>query len=232
MAPRLMDEVRRVLRLHQYSFSTEKTYLQWIRRFIVFHGKRHPRKMGATEIEAFLSHLAVTRRVSASTQNQALNALLFLYRKVLNQDLPWMDEMVRAQRPHRVPAVLSQAEVARVLDAMRGQYWLMASLLYGSGLRQMECLGLRIKDIDIDYLQITVRDGKGKKDRRTVLAEKLVPHIRKQMQYVQSVFEDDRRKRRAGVSYLTSIPACGSPPRSGSRRDTAPQPRAPSPHPF
>lgn len=203
--PRLMDEVRRLLRLHQYSFSTEKTYVQWIRRFIVFHGKRHPREMGAAEIEAFLSHLAVARRVSASTRNQALNALLFLYRKVLDQDLPWMDEMVRAQRPHRVPVVLSQAQVARVLDAMRGPYWLMVSLLYGSGLRQMECLRLRIKDIDFDYLQVTVRDGKGKKDRRTMLAESLAPHVRKQTQFVRSVFDNDRRKGRAGVSIPFAI---------------------------
>lgn len=161
MASKFMEEVRRILRLHRYSFQTEKTYSQWIRRFIIFHGKRHPRDMGAPELEAFLSYLASSEKVSASTQNQALSALLFLYQKDLRHDLPWMQDVVRAKRLLCVPIVLTSEEVRRVLDAMGGKLWLMASLLYGSGLRLVECLRLRVQDIDYEYLQIAVREGKG-----------------------------------------------------------------------
>ena len=144
-APRLMDEVRRHLRLKHYSLRTEKVYVAWIRRFILSSGKRHPRTMGATEVEQFLSDLAVRGGVAAGTQNRALSALLFLYRVVLSIDLPWLDNVVRAKRPQRLPVVLSQNEVQRLLAAMDGRPWLIASLLYGTGMRLMECLRLRVK---------------------------------------------------------------------------------------
>lgn len=205
MAGKLMDDVRRTLRLHHYSFETEKSYCQWIRRFIIFHRKRHPREMGMTEIQAYLSHLAVSLHVAASTQNQALSALLFLYKKVLSIELPWMDDIVRAKRPIRIPVVLTRSEVTRTLDALCGQHWLIASLLYGSGLRLIECLTLRVKDIDFEYLQINIRAGKGAKDRRTMLSEKLIPHVRRQLELVRSIFEQDRAAQKAGVSIPFAI---------------------------
>jgi len=139
MAKMLLEEVKNALRIHHYSYRTEETYLQWIRRFILFNDRRHPREMGAEEIQDFLSDLATRGQVSASTQNQALSAILFLYQKVLQMDLPWLDEIVRAKRPVRVPVVLTREEVAKILNAMSGKHWLMASLLYGSGLRLIEC---------------------------------------------------------------------------------------------
>ena len=205
MAMKLMDRVRATSRLHHYSFETEKAYSTWIRRFIHFHGTRHPNEMGAAEVEAFLSHLATTRHVSASTQNQALSALLFLYQKVLEIDLPWLDEIVRAKRPSRVPVVMSPGEVSRVLDALHGQHWLIASLLYGSGLRLIECLRLRLKDIDPEYRQLTVYDGKGRKDRRTLLPDKLVPHLERQREFVTTIFQRDCRQGLAGVSIPYAI---------------------------
>lgn len=205
MARMLMDEVRNVFRLHHYSYRTEESYSQWIRRFILFNGKRHPREMGADEIQNFLSDLATRGRVSASTQNQALSALLFLYKKVLQVDLPWLDEIVRAKRPVRVPVVLTRSEVAKVLDAMSGKYWLMASLLYGSGLRLVECLRLRVQDFDFEYLQLTVHDGKGAKDRRTMLSEKLIPHIEQHMKRVRGIFERDIKNGLPGVSLPYAI---------------------------
>ncbi len=205
MALKFMEEVRRVLRLHHYSFQTEKIYSQWIRRFILFHDKRHPKDMGATEVEAYLSHLVTSQQVAAATQNQALRALLFLYQKVLKQDLPWLDDVVRAKRPVRIPTVLTRDEITRVLDALSGKQLLMASLLYGSGLRLVEFLGLRVQDIDFEYLQITVRDGKGGKDRRTMLSERLIPHVKQQLKHVRSVFEQDRIQERAGVSLPFAI---------------------------
>jgi integron integrase len=205
MAMKLMEQVSRAIRLHHYSYETEKSYSQWIRRFILFHNKRHPKDMGAEEIQAYLSHLATDRRVSASTQNQALSALLFLYQKVLGLELPWMEDIIRAKRPARVPVVMSRSEVARVLDALRGRHWLIASILYGSGLRLIECLRLRIKDIDPEYMQLTVYDGKGAKDRRTMLPEKLVPHIERQIEYSRGIFERDRTAGHAGVSIPYAI---------------------------
>lgn len=187
MAKKLMDEVRTTLRIHHYSYRTEETYLQWIRRFILFNEKRHPREMGAEEIKGFLSDLAVRGRVSASTQNQALSAILFLYQKVLQIDLPWLDDIVRAKRPVRVPVVLTRDEVAKVLNTMSGKHWVMASLLYGSGLRLVECLRLRVQDLDFDYLQLTIRDGKGSKDRRTILSQKLIPHIEQHLKRVRGI---------------------------------------------
>jgi len=193
MASKFMAEIRRTMRLHHYSFETEKSYTQWIRRYIIFHNKRHPRNLGAEHIEAYLSHLATSVKVSASTPNQALSALLFLYKRVLDKDLPRLDDIIRAKRPVRIPVVLSRSEVSRVLDAMRGKHRLMASLLYGSGLRLVECLRLRIKDIDFEYLQLNIRDGRGKKDRRTNLSDQLVPHIKQQMNNARSVHEQDLR---------------------------------------
>ena len=162
-SPKLLDQVRDLIRTKHYSIRTENQYLQWIRRFILFHGKRHPRDMGAPEVEAFLSHLAVSRDVAASTQNQALSALLFLYREVLGIDLPWLDNVTRAKRPQRLPVVLSRDEVRAVLDRMSGVYGLMASLLYGTGMRLMECVRLRVKDVDFARGEILIRDGKGAK---------------------------------------------------------------------
>jgi site-specific recombinase XerD len=158
--PRLLDRVRAAVRMRHYSRRTEKAYVAWIRRFIVFHEKRHPREMGAPEVTAFLSSLAA-RGVSASTQNQALSAILFLYGAVLGQQLEWMNDIVRAQRPVRLPVVLSREEVAAVLSRLHGPVWLMASLMYGAGLRLMESAELRIKDVNVDRGELTIRDGKG-----------------------------------------------------------------------
>jgi integron integrase len=176
--PRLLDQVREQLRVRHYSYRTEQQYLAWIRRFIRFHGLQHPSILGAKEIEAFLSHLALDRRVASSTQNQALAALLFLYRRVLSCDLPWLDGLVRAKRPQRLPVVLSADEVRAVLGQLEGVHRLIAGLLYGAGLRLMEALRLRVKDLDFEYRQIIVRDGKGAKDRVTVLPDSLVEHLR------------------------------------------------------
>lgn len=171
--PRLLDRVRSTLRGMHYSYRTEKTYRYWIRFFILWSGKRHPRDMGAAEVTAFLNYLANEREVAAATQNQALSALLFLYAKVLEIKLPWLDDLVRAKRPVRLPVVLTQAEVSRLLGQTEGMTGLMAALLYGCGLRLRECLRLRVKDFDFVYRQIIVREGKGNKDRVTMLAEKL-----------------------------------------------------------
>jgi len=167
--PRLLDRVREANRLRHGSRSTEKSYVGWIRRFILFHGKRHPAEMGASEVAQFLSSLAVEGRVAASTQNQALSALLFLYRYVLHQELPWLDDVVRARRPKHLPIVLTRDEVRAVISKLDGTPRLMAGLLYGSGLRLLECARLRVQDIDFAMNQIVVRDGKGAKDRVTVL---------------------------------------------------------------
>jgi integron integrase len=176
--PRLLDEVRKAIRLRHYSYRTEKAYVDWIWRFVVFHGKQHPKLMGGVEVEKFLSHLARDRNVSAATQGQALAALLFLYKRVLNVDLPWIDNVVRASRPKRLPTVLSQQEAQSVLANLPGVYWLIGVLLYGSGLRLTEALRLRIKDLELENLRILVRDGKGRKDRVTILPASLVTHLR------------------------------------------------------
>lgn len=168
-SPRLLDRMRARMRRLGLSIRTEEVYVGWVRRFILANAKRHPRDMGAREVERFLTGLAVHGHVSASTQNQALSALLFLYREVLQQELPWMDGIHRAKRPKRLPVVLSREEVAALLGEMEGVTWLMASLLYGAGLRLMECMRLRIQDVDFVRHEITVRQGKGGKDRRTML---------------------------------------------------------------
>jgi integron integrase len=181
----LLGEVRRRLRVKHYSLRTEKAYLQWIRRYIRQHGMRHPREMGGVEVEAFLSRLATRDRVAPSTQNQALSALLFLYREVLALELPWMESVVRAKRPARLPVVLSLGETARLLRSLSGREALMAGLLYGSGLRLMECVRLRVKDVDFERNEITVREGKGRKDRKTVLPDSLKPGLRLQIEQVR-----------------------------------------------
>ncbi|MGV8961449.1 MAG: integron integrase [Stenotrophomonas sp.] len=179
--PRLLEQVRQQIRVRHYSIRTEQAYLGWIRRFILANGKRHPSEMGAQEVESFLSLLATERDVSASTQNQALSALLFLYRQVLDIDLPWMEEVVRAKRPRRLPVVLSPEEVACLLTAMPdGNLDLMARLLYGTGMRLMECLRLRVKDVDFARREICVRSGKGDKDRRVPLPESLRERLLRQ----------------------------------------------------
>jgi len=175
--PRLRDRIRAVLAAGRYSYLTEKAYLGWIRRFIVFHGKRHPSELGADHVAAYLTHLAVERHVSPATQTQALNALLFLYRKVLAIELPWIDDVVRAKRPARLPVVLSTEEVRATLTQLDGVYWLIGSLLYGSGLRLMECMRLRVKDMDFEQRQIVVRSGKGGKDRVTVMPNSVVKEL-------------------------------------------------------
>src|SRR6267154_1528702 len=170
--PKLLDRVRCHLRVKRYSIRTEQAYLDWIRRFILFHKKRHPAEMDEAEIGAFLSHLAVNRGVSASTQNQALCALLFLYQQVLEQKLEFID-LQRAKRPPKIPVVFTREEARAVLARLKGDYRLMAHLLYGSGLRLLECLRLRVKDIDFGYRQITVRESKGLRERVTLLPERL-----------------------------------------------------------
>ena len=189
--PKLLDRVRQALRRKHYSYRTEQAYIQWIKRFILFHNKRHPKEMGAPEIEAFLTHLAVEEHVAASTQNQALSALLFLYREVLGQALDISINAVRAKKPKRLPTVLTREEVQRVLAQLSGVHLLMAQLLYGSGLRLMECLRLRVKDLDFEQRQIIVRDGKGQKDRITVLPERLIEPLHQHLQQVKRLHEQD-----------------------------------------
>jgi integron integrase len=183
--PSLLQQVRIRLRTLHYSYRTEQQYLGWIRRFILFHHKRHPGELGGPEVEAFLSHLAVDRRVSAPTQNQALSAILFLYRKVLEIELPWLDSVVRAKPSRHLPVVLTINEVRAVLAHLRGDYWLIASLLYGSGLRLLEGLRLRVKDVEFEFHQVVVRDGKGAKDRVTVLPDSLLTPLRDHLRNVE-----------------------------------------------
>lgn len=197
---KLLDQARDALRLRQYSYETEKAYLGWIRRYVLHFDKRHPVDMGKQEVTAFLTHLAVRRRVSASTQNQALSALLFLYGNVLDVDLPWLDEVVRAKRPVRVPVVMTRDEVRQVLAMLDGRHWLAAALLYGSGLRLIECLRLRVKDISSGYRQISVYDGKGHKDRIVPLADSVMPALDKQLESVRVLHARDVANGGGGVS--------------------------------
>ncbi|MBL8399192.1 MAG: integron integrase [Candidatus Accumulibacter sp.] len=187
------------IRLRHYSKRTESQYVQWVKRFVLFHGKRHPREMGAPELEAFLSHLAVERHVASATRNQTLSALLFLYRQVFGIELPWLDERVRAKRPQRLPVVLTRGEVQRVLERMDGVYGLLARLLYGTGMRLMEVIRLRVKDVDFAQGEILIRDGKGAKDRVTMLPEGVSADLREHLQRRKLVFEDDLRAGKASV---------------------------------
>ena len=190
-SPRLIDQVRDVLRREHYSISTEKNYIQWIKRYIHFNNKRHPNQMGAEEIEAYLSYLARNKRVSPSTQNQALNAILFLYKKVLKIELPWMDNIVRAKRKKNLPVVFTRDEVRALLAQFDGTKWLVFSMIYGCGMRIMECLRLRVKDIDFYYKEIAIRDGKGNKDRVTVLPDKLFEPLKLHLDKAKLLHEQD-----------------------------------------
>ena len=202
---KLLDEVRNTLRVHHYAMKTAKSYVQWIKRFILFHKKRHPKDMGKLEVEAFLTWLAVKRHVAPSTQNQALQAILFLYRKVLKIELAWLDDVVRAKRPHRIPVVLSRREVATLLAALTGSYQLIGKLLYGSGLRLMECLRLRVIALDLNRQSITVHAGKGGKDRVTVLPESLLVDIRNQIHRVRLLHKSDLAMGYSGASMPAAL---------------------------
>lgn len=197
--PKLLDQVRDRIRVKHYSIRTETQYVQWIKRFILFHDKRHPQEMGAAEVEAFLTHLAVEGKVSASTQNQALSALLFLYKEVLLIDLPWLDNVVRAKQPQRLPTVLTRTEVRSVLTRMSGIHGLMANLLYGTGMRLMECVRLRVKDVDFERGEILIRDGKGAKDRVTMLPESLAGPLQAHLLQRRALFDDDTRLGKVSV---------------------------------
>jgi len=235
--PPLLEQVRGRLRLRHYSLRTEQAYVAWIRRFILANGKRHPRELEGRHVEAFLTGLATRGRVAAGTQNQALAALLFLYREVLGMKLPWMDSVVRAKRPRRLPVVLSQAEVRRLLAAIDERAWVMAALLYGTGIRLMECLRLRVKDVDFGRSEILVRQGKGGKDRRVPLPARLREPLLAVVERVRVVHEEDlaaglgeawlpaalARKypnaaREFGWQYLFPSPRLSRDPRSGSVR--------------
>lgn len=189
--PKLLDQVQAVLRMKHYSIRTERVYLDWIKRYILFHHKTHPAQMGAPEVEAFLSHLAVAGKVAASTQNQAKSALLFLYREVLALELPWLENVTRAKTPQRLPVVLTASEVKSVLNRLDGTLWLMASLLYGGGLRLMECVRLRVKDVDFEMRQVTVREGKGFKDRVTMLPESSIAPLQAHLARVRALHDED-----------------------------------------
>ncbi len=197
--PRLLDQVRERIRYKHYSIRTERVYVEWVKRFILFHGKRHPREMGAAEVEAFLSNLANKGGVAAATHQQALSALLFLYKEVLNIDLPWLDQIGRPKKPRRVPTVLTSNEVQRLFAYLDGTHGLMARLIYGAGMRLMECMRLRVKDIDFERSEIVVRQGKGDKDRVTMLPAALVPELRGHLARVKLLWAQDCEARRAGV---------------------------------
>jgi integron integrase len=192
--PRLLDRVREAIRSRHYSRRTEKAYVHWIRRFIFFHGKRHPAEMGAAEVTAFLTSLAVQDKVAASTQNQALSALLFLYREVLGVDLPWLEDVVRVKRPQYLPVVLTRGETRALLQQLNGVPRIMALLLYGAGLRLLECCRLRVKDVDFAANQIVIRDGKGRKDRVTMLPAAARTVLARHIDQVRAQHEADLRR--------------------------------------
>jgi len=180
-SPRLLDRLRGEIRARHYSLRTERAYVDWVRRFILFHGKRHPQEMGAAEVGPFLTHLAAERHVAAATQNQAKSALLFLYGQVLRQELPWLDEVVTARTRQRMPVVLTVGEVRALLHELAGTMGLVAALLYGTGMRLLEGLRLRVKDVEFERRELLVRNGKGGKDRVTVLPENLLLALREQL---------------------------------------------------
>jgi integron integrase len=236
-SPRLLERVRTRLRVLHYSYRTEEQYVGWIRRFVLFHGKRHPAQMGAAEVEAFLSDLAVRGQVAASTQNQAKAALLFLYREVLGQALPWLDDVTQAKVPARLPVVLTREEVRALLARMSGRSWLVASLLYGTGLRVMEAVRLRVKDVEPTRREILVRDGKGAKDRITMLPGALVEPLRNAIAAAARLHEADvvaghgrvflphalarkypRAERELGWQYVFPAAQLAVDPRSGTVR--------------
>lgn len=190
-SPKLLDRLRAEIRVRHYSIRTEEAYVDWARRFIIFHNKRHPKDMGAEEVRDFLSHLATGRNVSASTQNQAKSALLFLYREVLHIELPWLDEVIAAKASRRLPVVLTPTEIRHLLNAMSGTMGLVASLLYGTGMRLLEGLRLRVKDVEFERREIIVREGKGNKDRVTVLPENLILPLKAHLEKVKALHERD-----------------------------------------
>lgn len=190
-AKKLLDQVSDAIRIKHYSFRTEKTYVEWIKRFILFHNKRHPKEMGADEIQAFIAHLATERTVSASTQNQALSAVMFLYRHVLKKDVDIPSDSFRAQKSKTLPVVLTQQEALAVIKNMTGVAQLMTKILYGSGIRLAECLRLRVKDIDFGNRQIMVRDGKGEDDRATILPDSVIPPLEAHLKTVQAIHQKD-----------------------------------------
>lgn len=189
--PRLLDRMRERLRVKHYSIRTEQSYLDWVRRYVRFHGLRHPSELGADAVEQFLTALAVKGNVAASTQNQAKSALLFLYREVLQIELPWLDGIVTAKRPQRLPVVLTQAETARLLEHMTGTTGLVARLLYGTGMRILEAVRMRVKDLDLVRGEIVVRDGKGAKDRVTMMPRSIEPLLRLQLEFAQKLHAKD-----------------------------------------
>lgn len=201
----LFEVSQEKMRTRHLAFRTERAYLHWIRRYVIFHNRRHPREMGAPEVEAFLTHLAVDAHVSASTQNQALQALLFLYRCVLEADLPWLRNVTRARRPMRLPVVLSVAEVQAVLAQLDGTPWLVANLLYGSGLRLMEALRLRVKDVVMERAELIVRDAKGGRDRVTVLPTSIMQPLRVHLAKLHLRFNQQLASDDPGVSLPTSL---------------------------
>ena len=200
--PKLLDQLREALRARHYSRRTEQTYCSWVKRFIFFHNVRHPEEMAEPEINAFLTHLAVKEKVSASTQNQALSALLFLYRHVIGREVGDLGKVIRARKPKRLPVVMTRDEVKAVLANLAGDKWLMATMMYGAGLRLMECLRLRVQDIDFSRNEILVRDGKGAKDRITMLPESLKTSLQEQLK---------RSKRSMNVTWPTAGAACRCP---------------------
>ena len=238
---RLLDQVRDAIRTKHYSIRTEEAYVNWVRRFILFHGKRHPKDMGGPEIEAFLTHLAVEGHVSASTQNQALSALLFLYRTVLHQELDYPIDSVRAKPSQHLPAVLTKDEARQVIAQLSGIYQLQAKLLYGSGLRLLECLRLRVKDLDFERRAIIVRDTKGNEDRVTMLPDSVIEPLKEHLLRVKRLHQEDLAKG-YGAVYLpdalgSEVPQCQPrmdlavrlPVRAALRRPTLRRDAAPSP---
>lgn len=205
MSKRLLDQLRERIRYMHYSLRTEEAYVYWVRFFIRWHGLRHPRDMGAPEVERFLTHLATVRRVSASTHKQALSALLYLYKEVLDKDLPWMQDLMRPVTRQRIPTVLTVAETQRLLLYMSGVTGLLAHLLYGTGLRLMEGLRLRVKDICFERNVIIVREGKGAKDRVVMLPRAVIPALRAQLQYSRSLWAADRAAGRPGVALPNAL---------------------------
>ncbi|MBI2357583.1 MAG: integron integrase, partial [Deltaproteobacteria bacterium] len=203
--PRLLDQVRQAIRARHYSPRTEETYVGWIKRFIFYHNKRHPAQMDEQEIARFLSSLATESHVSSSTQNQAFNALLFLYQEVLQRKIGLIEGVVRAKRHRRLPVVLTKEEVQRLLACLEGTPWLMAMLLYGAGLRLMECCRLRVKDIDFSSNQIVVRAGKGDKDRHTMLPAAVKEPLLRHLQVVKHQHEEDLKARLGRVSLPNAL---------------------------
>ncbi len=199
--PRLLDQVRNVIRCKHYSIRTEQSYIDWIKRYIFFHNKQHPEVLDESHVSAFLTHLAVDKKVASSTQNQALCALVFLYHQVLKKELGHFDNLIRAKKPQKLPVVFTRNEVKQILIQLEGISWIMGQILYGAGLRLMECVRLRVKDIDFDYKQIVVRHGKGHKDRVTMLPDIIVEPLQRHLQKTKKLHETDL-KAGFGAVYL------------------------------